>query len=105
MPGSLLLFPPPASDLPDGRDYLDEEGGSRRFSASFYADLLAHLGVTVVLCLDTSPLYDANAFALRGVRHYTLRDLGGGGAAGRYSLQAVARESTTATPRSARRSA
>ena len=47
VPGKFLIFHKPADDLPLGRQWVDE-GGQRRFSASFFADLLQDLGVAHV---------------------------------------------------------
>jgi hypothetical protein len=48
VPDKLLAFPSP-SDLPEGSAWMDE-GGTRRFSPSYYADILSDFDVAVVLC-------------------------------------------------------
>jgi hypothetical protein len=56
VPDRLLLFPEP-QPVPDGRAWHDA-GGARRFSARYYADLFAHLGVRLVLRIKTAqPCY------------------------------------------------
>ena len=70
--GSLYLAVPPKFiqfqcpvDLPASRRWMDVEG-SRYFSPSFYADLLAFLGVRLVV--RTEPCdYDAAPFRARGI--------------------------------------
>ena len=46
VPGRFILFRAP-SDMPKGQMWIDE-GGVRRFSAAFYAELLQDLGATQV---------------------------------------------------------
>ena len=46
VPGHFVIFRSPAA-TPCGRLWIDE-GGERRFSATFYAELLHDLGVTQV---------------------------------------------------------
>jgi hypothetical protein len=64
VPGELLAFDSP-SDLPDGALWADA-GGVRRFSAAFYADIFADMGVDVVVRGSYSS-YDAAAFTGRGI--------------------------------------
>ncbi len=54
VPNRLLLFAAPASieGLPAGREYADEDGGGRTFSADYYGELFRELGVAAVVCLD-----------------------------------------------------
>ena len=68
VPNKLLAFRSP-TDLPDGRAWIDD-GGTRRFSPSYYADILSDFDVSVVLCCggaSASPPYDASALLERGV--------------------------------------
>ena len=70
VPGKVLFFPAP-DHLPDGlpwADRLDEAGRPvRRFSARFYATLLADLGVSVVACLSSGSAATARAVEERGM--------------------------------------
>ena len=74
-PGHLLLFSSPV-EFEDGRqwDTLSCDGGApvRRFSAAFYADLFAELGVESVACLTESRTSTA-AFAACGIDAVDLR--------------------------------
>jgi hypothetical protein len=65
IPQKLLVFNCP-EDLPDGALWADE-GGERRFSAAYYADVFGDFGVDVVVrgCADGA--YDAAAFTERGI--------------------------------------
>jgi hypothetical protein len=68
VPNKLLAFRSP-TDLPDGRAWMDD-CGTRRFSPSYYADILSDFDVSVVLCCggaSASPPYDASALLERGV--------------------------------------
>jgi hypothetical protein len=66
VPNKILLFDPPYDGESSSCCSIDQDG-KRRFSASFYADLLHRLGVVLVLRLDASP-YDHAAFARKGIR-------------------------------------
>ena len=75
VPSKIICFPAPA-DLPDNQLWMDSDaagdGTVRRFSAAFFADLFADLGVDVAVCLHTSA-YDRGAFLERGIE---VEDLG-----------------------------
>ena len=75
VPSKIICFPAPA-DLPDNKLWMDSDaagdGTVRRFSAAFFADLFADLGVDVAVCLHTSA-YDRGAFLERGIE---VEDLG-----------------------------
>ena len=64
LPGKLLFISSP-TDLPDGRQWMDE-GAARRFSPSFYADLLGEFDVVLVICLEQCD-YNPAPFAHRGI--------------------------------------
>jgi len=49
-----------------------DDGGHRRFSPAYYADIFHELGVTDVIRLN-EPRYDGGAFASRGIAHHDLR--------------------------------
>jgi hypothetical protein len=102
IPGRLLLFKTPRFDLPSDELWFDD-GGERTFAASFYADLLQHLGVTYVLSLDTPPVRLAGredptvslgaAFEASGLVVCTAEDLGiipNGDGVASFSLQVPA---------------
>ena len=68
VPNKLLAFRAP-TDLPDGRAWMDD-GGTRRFSPSYYADILSDFDVSVVLCCGVAgsdPPYDASALEASGM--------------------------------------
>jgi hypothetical protein len=68
VPNKLLAFRAP-TDLPDGLAWLDDSG-TRRFSPSYYADILPDFNVSVVLCCGgacSDPPYDASALAASGM--------------------------------------
>ena len=71
VPDKLLAFRTP-TDLPDGRAWMDDSG-TRRFSPSYYADILSDFDVSVVLCCcggtgSGSVLpYDASALEASGM--------------------------------------
>jgi hypothetical protein len=72
VPNKILCFPTPAA-LPDNQLWMDSGDGTvRRFSAAFYADLFAELGVDVVMCLHASAC-DRAAFLAQGIE---VEDLG-----------------------------
>ena len=72
VPEKIICFPNPTK-LPDGVHWMDFEGGSvRRFSAAFFADLFAELGVSAIVCLHDSD-YERDAFLARGIE---VEDLG-----------------------------
>ena len=73
VPGKLLAFQSPR-DI-DGREYHDDEHGSRVFSPDFYARMFADYGVTAVVRLSDCR-YDTAAFAERGIACHDL-DLDG----------------------------
>ena len=52
VPGKFILFHTPTNNLPAGQEWADE-GKTRRFGASFYADLLQDLGVSQVFTSQT----------------------------------------------------
>jgi hypothetical protein len=82
VPGKLLFFPTP-DGLPDNQLWTDSIGDDghtlRRFSATFYADLLQDLGASVVVCLGRSCPADAAAMRGRGIETVDL-DISDGGA-------------------------
>jgi hypothetical protein len=68
VPNKLLAFPPP-TDIGDGCAWVDE-GGARRFSPSYYADVLGDFDVAVaVSCAGagSAASYDAAAMEDRGI--------------------------------------
>ena len=69
VPNKLLAFACP-SDLPEGKLWSDQ-GGARRFSPSYYGDVLGDFDVSVAVCCcganAAGPPYDAAAMAGRGV--------------------------------------
>ena len=69
VPNKLLAFACP-SDLPDGLAWADE-AGARRFSPSYYAEVLGDFDVSVAVCCcgaDAGEVpYDAGALEERGV--------------------------------------
>ena len=76
-PDRLLSFPSPAP-LPAGQAWADADAAGdhepgRRFSAGFLAELLADLGVSVVVCLGRTSGGDAAAFRACGL---DVHDLG-----------------------------
>ncbi len=64
VPDKLIAFPSPI-DLPDGRTWIDE-GGSRQFSPSYFAEILSDFKVDIVLCCGDIA-YDPAALAERGI--------------------------------------
>jgi hypothetical protein len=89
VPGALLLFPTPSDDVPDGQEWADSASAdgrtARRFSAGYYASLLADLGVSAAACLGRGSAACARSFAARGVAPVDLRlraPAHGAGAAG-----------------------
>ena len=74
VPGEFLIFSAPDPAVPAGLHWLDV-GGERRFSPAFHADLLRHLGATLVLRsaarLDEG---DRAAFAGAGVELHALAE-------------------------------
>ena len=68
VPNKFIAFRGP-NDL-GSRAYSDD-GGHRRFSPSYFADIFHDLGVTTVIRLN-EPEYDSNEFACRGIRHHDL---------------------------------
>ena len=93
IPGKILLFRSPSDDITKDCTWSDIDG-QRYFGASFYADLLSFLSVSVVVTLDeadperTEQLRDA--FAAAGIDYCGFEDLCGSGA-GFFSLQALDR--------------
>ena len=89
VPGKILCFPTPAV-LQDDRLWTDEETAegwmARRFSAAFFANLFADLGVEVAMCLHASA-YDRAAFLAQGIE---VEDLGAD-PAGPHMLRAIDR--------------
>ena len=69
VPGKVVALKDPV-DL-GGADYRDSAGGVRDFSPSFYADVLAGMGVSTVVQLG-APRYAAEAFTSRGFVHHRL---------------------------------
>ena len=71
VPGALFFFPTPCHSVPDGMEWTDSvsaDGSTvRRFSARFYASLLADLGVSATACLGRTSAASARDFAARGV--------------------------------------
>ncbi len=68
VPNKMLAFRAP-TDLPDGRAWMDDSG-TRRFSPSYYADILSDFDVSVVLCCGgagSDPPYDASVLEARGI--------------------------------------
>ncbi len=47
IPEKIIVFKSPSSRVPDDSTWMDTDG-ERHFSALFYADLLAHMGVSLV---------------------------------------------------------
>ena len=66
IPGKFLIFDAPDPSIPADKLFQDV-GGRRRFTPGFYADLLHHLGVRLVLRLGAAD-YDPAPFARRGIR-------------------------------------
>ena len=77
VPGGLLFFPTPAEFVPDGQDWADSvtaDGRTTpRSNATYYASLLAELGVSAATCLGRGSATSAVAFAARGVAASDLR--------------------------------
>jgi hypothetical protein len=97
IPGKLLLSDPPddaAVAAAGKRDYADADG-RRVFSSAFYADLLAHLGVALVVSFDDLPPAAAAAqcaaYAAAGVAYCAPDDLYAGAAGRGISLQSLDR--------------
>ena len=69
VPGKIICFPSPA-DLPADQHWADSDATSggvvRRFSAAFFADLFAELGVDVAVCLHACA-YDRAAFLAQAI--------------------------------------
>ena len=69
VPGKIICFPTPA-DLPADQHWADSDATSggvvRRFSAAFFADLFAELGVDVAVCLHACA-YDRAAFLAQAI--------------------------------------
>jgi hypothetical protein len=68
VPNRLLAFPSP-HDLPNGLDWMDEDG-ARRFSPAYFADILRDFDVSVVLgCAGAGPVvsYDPAGLKEHGV--------------------------------------
>ena len=68
VPNKLLAFRAP-TDLPEGYAWMDDNG-ARRFSPSYYADILPDFDVSVVLCCGgagSDPPYDASTLEARGM--------------------------------------
>jgi hypothetical protein len=74
IPATFFLFDPPDPTIAEGSDYHDRDG-SRRFCTDFYADLLHHLGASMVLRLGGAN-YDPAPFISRGIRVCGVEDLG-----------------------------
>jgi hypothetical protein len=76
-PGALLFFPTPSDDISDGQEWADsisaEGTTTRSFGPSYYASLLADLGVSAVACLGRGSAGSAQAFAARSVAPLDLR--------------------------------
>ena len=75
VPGKLLAFPCP-EELPYGGEWADE-GGARRFSAGYFADILADFGVQTVTRCGGAP-YGAGALEQRRIGVEDLPVSGGG---------------------------
>ena len=90
VPGALLLFPTPSEDVPEGQEWADSVSADgrpdRRFSAAFYASLLADLGVSAAACLGRGSAASARAFAARGVAPVNLRLIAPANGAGAGAL-------------------
>ena len=69
VPGKVVALKDPV-DL-GGDDYRDGPGGARDFSPTFYAEILADMGVSTVVQLG-APRYAAEAFTSRGFAHHRL---------------------------------
>ena len=71
VPGALVFFPTPCDSVPDGMEWADSvsaDGSAvRRFSARYYASLLADLGVAAAACLGRTSAASARALAARGL--------------------------------------
>jgi hypothetical protein len=69
VPNKIICFPTPAH-LPDKQLWMDSDesgdGVVRRFSAAFFADLFAELGVDVAVCLHACA-YDRAAFLAQAI--------------------------------------
>ena len=69
VPGKIICFPSPAN-LPADQAWADSDATSggvvRRFSAAFFADLFAELGVDVAVCLHACA-YDRAAFLAQAI--------------------------------------
>ena len=78
-PGSLLVLPPPAVDLPAGTTWADLRDG-RRFAPAFLAPLAADLGADLLVRAGPPGAYDPAAFLAAGVAIEDLAAGGGGGA-------------------------
>jgi hypothetical protein len=76
-PGALLFFPTPSDDVPDGQEWADTVSAdgrtARRFTAGYYASLLADLGVSAAACLGRASPACAEALAAGGVAPLDLR--------------------------------
>jgi hypothetical protein len=103
IPGQIILFEEPDDEIvkaAGARNFFDANG-RRYFNSVFYADLLAHLGAKLVVCLDDArPASLAKAqcatFSAAGICCCLLEDLCSGGA-GRFSLQTLDRFITLVT--------
>ncbi len=86
MPGEIILFKAPSAVPPSSGALWIDAGGERHFSPAFYADLLSHLGASLVVRCDGSR-YDPAPFLDRGIAVEPLSrkmdaaddDSGGGG--------------------------
>ena len=91
VPEKILMFQTPSCKVPKGRLWYDTKG-RREFCASFYAELLAYLGVGLVVRLDEQQHQDDDeAFERHELPVCTLEDLGCRDTRERFSLQTLSR--------------
>ena len=89
VPRKILMFLSPSANVPVSQLWSDKSG-AREYGVSFYAELLAYLGVGLVVRLEEQHKGD-EIFELNGTQVCTLEDLGCRGARDRFSLQTLTR--------------
>jgi hypothetical protein len=90
VPEKIIVFKTPSSQVPECSTWSDIDG-ERHFSALFYADLLAYMGVSMVVWLDKLDVreQDEAVFKEHGLAVCTLEDLGCTDPSERFSLQTI----------------